>query len=563
MRAADAKRSEAPWPEPEESLDLSEESDLRRGMRTGIVEGIYASISDNLAGPFLSLYALALGATHTQIGLVSALPALIGTGLQLPAAWLGERLRRRKLLTIIGGLGSRGLWLPIALIPFLQLHPTGAVTLLIGILVLRSAFGAVSTPAWTSLIADVVPKGLRGSYFANRNVLLTLAAIAATLASGVILKLLPAPAGYQATMGLAALFGVAASYSFSRFPDLDAKGEGERSLEAEHRRDGPGSRGVRGAQTGEVAETGDRPGGSVSGVDGRSVGSVSRVNGQSGDSDSPGVGGRPKLIPSRRARLHTAWNSLRKERAFTAFAMTSLVWNFGVNLPQPLFAVHFVETLKGSAGFWGVVTGSTFITTILGQRYWGPLSDRFGGRNVMIASGIVAAIIPTLWLGAFRPEHGVVINLISGFGWAGYNLAAFNLLLEVTPDTRRAMYVAGYNGLIGLSQFAGPFLGGVLADLIGVKPVFALSTVLRLMGWLLLIRRVQTPSDSPFWWRDYVRSPQGGVRGVWLRARQVPRAIAGRRRARREEARLREKVLRRMDRAGRGSTDAGSTGEAM
>src|SRR5690606_19781564 len=147
MRAADAKRSEAPWPEPEESLDLSEESDLRRGMRTGIVEGIYASISDNLAGPFLSLYALALGATHTQIGLVSALPALIGTGLQLPAAWLGERLRRRKLLTIIDGLGTRVLWLPLAFNPVLHLPPTGAATLFLGILALRTAAAAAITPA--------------------------------------------------------------------------------------------------------------------------------------------------------------------------------------------------------------------------------------------------------------------------------------------------------------------------------------------------------------------------------------------------------------------------------
>src|SRR5690606_8714231 len=121
--------------------------------------------------------------------------------------------------------------------------------------------------------------------------------------------------------------------------------------------------------------------------------------------------------------------------------------------------VYFVETLKGSAGFWGVVTAATFVTTILGQRYWGSLTDRVGSRNVLVASGIVAALIPGLWFIAVRPEDILWINLASGLGWAGFNLAAFNLLLEVTPNANRTTYVAGYNALIGLAHFAGPVLG--------------------------------------------------------------------------------------------------------
>lgn len=491
-----AERASRKSPTPETNLQAQSpgaENVFRQGMRVGIIDGIFASTSDNLAGPYLSLYALALGASHTQIGLVTALPALIGTGLQIPAAWMIERLKRRKLLTVIGGMGARIAWLPIALIPLFQLNPASAVSFFILLLTIRSAFGAVSTPAWTSLIADVTPRGLRGSYFAKRNILVTIAALAATFASSTVLRIFAEPVGYQVTFGLACLFGVAASLSFTRFPDLDL---------------------------------------------------IAQI--ESDDSVHPTrKTKKPKRSTSNQG---VRWTEVfRKEPAFVSFALMSVVWNFGVNLPMPLFAVHFVETLGGSAGFWGVVSGSTFVTTILGQRYWGPLTDRFGGKNVMVAAGLIPAIIPALWLGAFRPEHGVIINLISGFGWAGYNLAAFNLLLEVTPDARRTMYVAAYNSLIGLSQFFGPLTGGVLADIIGVKTVFALSTALRLIGWTLLVYRVRTIFDTPFVWKDYIRTPRGGFKRFFLELRHLPSALIRRVRVRLQEAKLRKKAKARLE----------------
>src|SRR5690606_33613252 len=121
---------------------------------------------------------------------------------------------------------------------------------------------------------------------------------------------------------------------------------------------------------------------------------------------------------------------------------------------------------------------------------------------VLVASGTIAGIIPALWLVAFRPEHALWINLASGLGWAGFNLAAFNLLLEVTPDKNRTTFVAGYNALIGVAHFAGPLVGGVAADLFGVKPVFAAATLIRSAAWCLFAFRVRTAYDLPFVWRE-------------------------------------------------------------
>ena len=169
---------------------------------------------------------------------------------------------------------------------------------------------------------------------------------------------------------------------------------------------------------------------------------------------------------------------------------TAVLWNFSVTLPQPLFPIFYVESLGGSEGMWGVVSAASLVTTILGQRYWGPLADRHGNRNLMVASGIFAALIPLFWFLALRPGPRIV-NAYAGFIWAGYNLAAFNLVLEATPDARRTTYVAGYNGLVGLAQFAGPIAGGLLADAVSIEAVLLVAAGLRLAGWLLL------PSGDP------------------------------------------------------------------
>lgn len=473
----------------------------RRAMRVANVEGVLASASDNFAGPYVSLYALSLGASNAQIGLVNAVPALVTNLLQMPFAILSDRLARRKAFWVIGGFGLRFAWLPAALIPLFAVTPGTAVAAYIGLLALKSLFAAAATPAWTSLMADMTPRRMRGAYFSNRNILVNFSALAATLASGAVLRLFGAPVGYQATFLIAAAFGAAAAWASGRFPDLDA----QRRMRA-------------------VGEPRERTG---------AGGGVRKAGG---------------LLAA-----------VRREMSFTSYSLASALWNFGVTLPQPLFAVYFVEALGGTASFWGVVSASVFVTTILGQRYWGGLFDRLGGRNVLVAAGSIVTVIPGLWFVAFRAEHALWINLLSGLGWAGFNLAAFNLLLEVTPDRGRAAYVAGYNALIGLAHFAGPLLGGVAADVAGARPVFLASVLIRLVAWWLFARRVKTAGDRPFEWGALLPWPRGGLRRLAFGLIRLPGRIARKLGAKRLERRLRRKVQRRLV---AGASEEGVHGEA-
>ena len=81
-----------------------------------------------------------------------------------------------------------------------------------------------------------------------------------------------------------------------------------------------------------------------------------------------------------------------------------------------------------------------------------------------------------------------------GFLWAGYNLANFNLLLEMTPDTHRARAVAMYQtAVFRKSRYPGPLLGGYLAVALSFQFVFFLSGAGRMAGTLRSVWLAQRP----------------------------------------------------------------------
>ncbi len=109
----------------------------------------------------------------------------------------------------------------------------------------------------------------------------------------------------------------------------------------------------------------------------------------------------------------------------------------------------------------------------------------------MVFSGLGAVILPLLWWAAPNVWFPILIYIVNGLAWGGgYNLAAFNLLLEITPDENRSLYVGVYNTLMGIATAAGPLTGGFAAEIIGLKPIFLASFVLRGIALFLFARTV-------------------------------------------------------------------------
>ena len=96
----------------------------------------------------LAAFALALGANNFQIGILAAIPFIMQL-LQIPAILLVEKLQRRKAIATISWFFAQLLWFPAALIPFFIKVPSGgAISMLLGLLAVRSMLAAICSCAW-------------------------------------------------------------------------------------------------------------------------------------------------------------------------------------------------------------------------------------------------------------------------------------------------------------------------------------------------------------------------------------------------------------------------------
>jgi MFS family permease len=182
-------------------------------------DGFFSWGSEAIVLQYLPLYAVAFGATASQIGLLSAMVALAGATAFLPGARLAERWGRRKLIVVLSsGLGARPALLALAILPFF-LEGRQVVFIIAGLAALRYFMGGIGIPAWTSLTADLVPTSIRGRFLASRSVGMGVSALMVAPLAGGIIAWAGFPHGWEVAWLLAFLLGQASTLAYARIPE--------------------------------------------------------------------------------------------------------------------------------------------------------------------------------------------------------------------------------------------------------------------------------------------------------------------------------------------------------
>src|SRR2546427_5045062 len=178
-----------------------------RSRRNGIREGAFQAIMVGGGENYLSAFALLLHASAFQIGLLSALPQLVGTWAQLFSVKVLNRYHHRKALILVGAAGQAVVWLPLLALPLV--FREHAPWLLIACAVAYVAMGHFAIPAWNSLITDLIDPDQRGAYFGHRARLMTVTSFFALCGAGLVLH--AAEAGEKPWAGFVIIFLLAAA----------------------------------------------------------------------------------------------------------------------------------------------------------------------------------------------------------------------------------------------------------------------------------------------------------------------------------------------------------------
>jgi len=171
---------------------------------------------------------------------------------------------------------------------------------------------------------------------------------------------------------------------------------------------------------------------------------------------------------------------------FIGFLAFSFLWNFALYISGPFFNVYMVRDLGSSAGMIGMVSTIGTVIQIFALPYWGRMIDRRGDLRVLTICGFIIPLLPLAWMFTTRSWEPLVVNAFGGFLWAGFNLANFNLLLKMIPESDRQEGAALYQALVLLSMVLGPLVGAEIVEAWGYRLSFAFSGASRYVALAVL-----------------------------------------------------------------------------
>jgi MFS family permease len=174
------------------------------------------------------------------------------------------------------------------------------------------------------------------------------------------------------------------------------------------------------------------------------------------------------------------------QKRFVRFALASLVLNIGWQSAWPLFTLYQVKRL-GATNLWISVLSLTNTLGILAGYYvWARLAERRGNLWALAMSGSFLFSVPLIYAFSTRMVHLALGNLFTQVFFAGLTLTLFNYLLEVTPDRRRASFIAYYNTLVSAAAMVAPLIGVALLEALDFRWAFIALAGMRAIGSLSL-----------------------------------------------------------------------------
>ncbi len=423
-------------------------AELRRSLRLVTIAWMYGVVWLSCAqGSQVKVFATMLGFDNIAFGLMTAVPFIATLG-NLAASVLIERSGLKKYQFLYTATLSRFMWIVIAVIPLvLPLPSKAAVWTMLAILMISWSLNALASPAWLTWMGDLVPKRVRGRYFANRQIYSRPAQIIAAIALGVVLDAAtdvgkPETAAAQPMLlwvicGIFAVAGVFGMMDILLFRKV------------------------------------------------REV--LPRVS-----------------TPPSPATLRDVLISPLKDPVFRHFVGYGATIAFATALPGWFFYRNAMENL----GFSKLAVNALFLVIspvlgLLGAQLWGKLVDRWGRRPVLVLGTLMTLLSVMPWFFATRhtpapafvydavnavfraagsavgrPDWltltheapvgafmiAVIASVLGGIAWTGISLAQTAITLGFSDGLGRSKHVAASAVLISVGGMAGGVLGGLLAQ---------------------------------------------------------------------------------------------------
>ncbi|WP_124727996.1 MFS transporter [Staphylospora marina] len=194
---------------------------------------------------------------------------------------------------------------------------------------------------------------------------------------------------------------------------------------------------------------------------------------------------------------------------FLVFGSMSMVMPF-----LPLYLKELGLEGQETIQFWaGIIFGVNFLSQFLVAPLWGSLGDRYGRKIMVLRSGFGMSVI--LCLTAMVTNHWQLLalrmlnGLVSGFIPASVSLVATNTPKE---NVGRSLGML-QSGAVG-GSIMGPFIGGILAEIVGFRQIFFLTAAVLCLATLVVLVAVR---------EEFKPEGQNRTGGLWQSGKRILR----------------------------------------
>ncbi|MHA1354771.1 MAG: MFS transporter [Candidatus Heimdallarchaeota archaeon] len=388
---------------------------------------VLATFSGGMVDPFLTTFAVDMGASGAQMGWLRAITNLLGNFMQPIFGFISDKVKQRSIFIALSGIIS---------------------------LVL-----SLGTPAWTALLGEIIPTRIRGRIVANVNWFIQLSAIVSTILGGIFLNYItpivsigsrtfPVNTLVTVSVGLAA--GIASAIVMFTFKEKKAK---ERAQKL--------SRAIQDLEVKCLVEEKTKDD-----VDQLTISdSIETICYDSNNSTPVAESTKDKL------------KLLFQNKEYIKYAIIMGVQSFFMSMMWPLFPFRQRKDIPGVEFFEiAVFSVSMSIAMLLTMRYAGTVSDKIGRKPQMFANRLILAAMPISYAFATQIWHIIVLHVVICIFMGLTSTVQIAYLIDLTPEKDRSMYIGFYNMFIGVILFLGSLAGGYMVDILkGDKSIFGSS----------------------------------------------------------------------------------------
>lgn len=404
-------------------------SHLRHNMRVSTADATSFGIMVGVGETYLPAFALAVGMGEIVAGLVGSVPLLMGGLLQAVSPWILRRGVSEKVWVVSASVLQGCAFIPLVVAAF-----AGSMSVL-GLMLCASLYwagGLAGGPAWNSWIDKLIPKPVRANYFACRSRAAQIATACGFLGAGGLLQW--SRHGGWETQAFAILFALAwlaRTYSVCML--------------AIHR--APDPKPLR----------------------------------------------RLVALPAKVAVAAPALPALASNIVSPRNLILYLVLVQGmVQVSGPFYAPYMLKHLSMSYMGFAILIATMFVAKITALATWGNFAKRFGAQRLLLIGGAMIVPAPALWIISSNYGWLMAVQVISGIGWAAYELGFFLLLFDSVPIVRRVRMLTTYNLANTSAWCCGAAVGGLLlywlgASDFGYYTLFAVSAAGRGLAYLFLL----------------------------------------------------------------------------